>query len=1235
MDLTRIAKINHLADFDDIEEVIVVEDAETGEIVLRNKAYKKHIEAFAGTLPSFDKRFFTIDTIHSVIDGRLCAVEVALPILPVEISFYNHSLRQTISDIENIVRTEVTTDFLTSKNGRNYHDRMLDRIVRRMMKYYESPYAHVFLFGPTREDPGVLSQFALAEPDDATPKISRTILPAYWANSLDNFFGRGFSLLCQNMDGFEPFDPQLALRLKERHIETIVIIPFFAENKMIGLLSLADPKEVGDTTDLFLADFAVNSIGSMVYRGSLYANMYFDDVTGFPWLSTIEYFYERFLQENANIPITICEFDFLHLRMVARTYGPKKRDELLEATSQVLRKKYPKALIARRNGSDDLIIVTTGVAENIAIEANKISEEIHDLYPDIALTLVFGIYQVKDKSEGLEYSLLKTTFAHKYAKEDPFGRIKIFDEKMGERETKNLYYTSRFRQALESGEFEIYIQPKYNLERQQYFGGEALVRWKINGKLIPPDEFIPLFEANGVCRELDLYILKKACDTIARWLKADAKTALPISVNFSRVDFADPGLFEKALFIIKESGIPTDYIEIEITESAYVDYEAQIISFLKKCHAAGIRVLMDDFGSGVSSFSSLKNLSVDVLKLDYKFLSTGGDNAKKRRIIEGIISLARTIGVPVIVEGLETKDEASFFHSLGVRYVQGFLFGKPMPVLDFEKITNREATFQITEITDDRMLYHDILDPGTNANLLFDQLDALQGVFRFDGKTLYPVAINKYLSESISAISPVENFLSSDLFSYLTPRVKAIALSCLSTAREPYVFTAKHKIIFSFGTNKYPLYISTMLIKRDSSTGYEYYLLQGTSAVSGGTGINSFETGDTDLEDMLRSAGQGCVITDEQGYILKFNEFIYAHFPSIEVNKHLTAVFGSEISKALTVKRIYDVASGSVFEVQGKEGKFNGKPAFALIFTALGRPNSYIGEMGGKGFKFYDRMISTISKVALSYVEIDLDEDYFIEVHMNEEHAKLYGSAYQTGSYSKNLYTRLLEAVRSEDVHIIEEKFSFSSLVDAGRAMSPFSVTYKLKGRNEFHRIETKFYYDLGHHYVCFFLEDVTESQIRDFDSLTGCLGRTAGSRIMSNYIANHPLDKMAFVVLDIDRFKELNDTYGHPIGDKILAKVNDAFKRLPSSYIYGTRFGGDEFAILISERGSDFDPDKVKQEIDFVFTDIGHEAGISGELHVSCGIALIPESGGRVETLYPIADGDLYEEKRKKSLKR
>ena len=1232
MDFSSFSHFTKFSDFDAIPYLVVIEDVETRTIVYTNSAYKKAVEGFGGALPTFDKRFVSIDTEHMVIEGKLRAVEVARSVLPVEKSFYNNTLRLTISDIQNIVRTEVNTDFLTSENGRNYHDKLIEGMIRKLMEYYEMKYTHLFVFQGSPKVPGVLHQFFL-DGDKFTSKSYESVLNDYWANSLDTFFGVGYSLFCEDMKGFAPFDESLYKRLTDRKIETIVIIPFFAESKLIGLLSIANPKKIDDVTDMFLADFVTNSIGSMIYRGKLYATMYFDEVTGFPWSSAIEYFYPRFLEANKDIPISICEFDFLHARTITSTYGAEKRDEIYKATAAILRDKYPNAIVARKNGSDNFIVITTGVAENLAIEANKIVEELHAIFSEILITLVFGIYQVKNREEKLDYSLLKASFAHNYAKNDPFGRIKVFDEKMGESESRNLFFINRFRDSLAKEDFKVFIQPKYDLETKHYCGGEALVRWFLDGKFVPPDEFIPLFEASGICHELDLYILRKTCEIIKSWLDKDPESALPISVNFSRVDFADPNLFEKILFVVRDVGVPADYVEIEITESAYVDYEPQIISFLTKCHAAGIRVLMDDFGSGVSSFSSLKNLNVDILKLDYKFLSFGGDNAKKKKIIEGIVSLARTIGTPVIVEGVETNEEASFFHSLGVRFLQGFLFGKPMPLEEFNKIKNREAIFQITEVADDRMLYHDLLDRASNTSLLFNELDLLQGIFRFDGKGLYPVVLNKRLEESISTVSLISTFLQSDLLSFVSGGVKKEAIACLSGDHTPYAFTAKHRVVFNFGTNQYPIFLSSMFIKKDSS-GSEYYLFQGTSAYRSSDRF-AHEITNVDLEDILRSAVHGCVITNEQGYILKFNDYIYQYFPKVEVGKHLSAVFGNEITNASTLRRIYHIDKGSVFEVTGREGRYAGNPSFALVFNNLGKPNSHVCELSGNGFKFYDRMLATISKVALSYVEIDLDEDYFMEIHLDERHAELYGATFQTGKYSTELYERFHKNARSEDLPMIEERFAFSKLIDAGRAMSPFSVTYKIKGKNEFHRIETKFYYDLGHHYVCFFLEDVTESQIRDFDLLTGCLGRTAGSRIITNYISNHLLDKMAFVILDIDHFKDLNDTYGHPMGDRVLAKVNDAFKKLPDRYIYATRFGGDEFAVLVKERPDDYSPDKIREEIGLVFKNIGYEVGINREISISAGVALIPENGGRVEMLYPIADSDLYEQKRLKKLKR
>ena len=228
------------------------------------------------------------------------------------------------------------------------------------------------------------------------------------------------------------------------------------------------------------------------------------------------------------------------------------------------------------------------------------------------------------------------------------------------------------------------------MQKKTYYGGEALVRWRLAGQIVPPSDFIPLFESNGLCRELDLYVLEKVCQTLARWRKESPENMVPISVNFSRNDFSDNTLFEEILFIINNYQIPTKYIEIEVTESAYVDFESQISLFLNKCRSAGIRVLMDDFGSGVSSFNSLKNLNIDTLKLDYKFLSATGDNEKKRKIIESIVSLARDIHMSVIVEGVEKKNQLEFLGELGVLFVQGYYFSKPLPLEDFERLIEKE-----------------------------------------------------------------------------------------------------------------------------------------------------------------------------------------------------------------------------------------------------------------------------------------------------------------------------------------------------------------------------------------------------------------------------------------------------------------------------------------------------------------------------------------------------------------
>ena len=1227
MDILKYRNLHRQEDFDDLDVFVIFEDIETKQIVYKNKKYIDAITALGDKKPNFDNRFITIDSFVGEIDGKPIVIEIGEPITPVTNIQNNLELRTTISEIESDKREEIHNDFLKLQTGKRKHDNILDNIVRRIIKFYESKYAHLFIFGKTRTERGTLYQYELEhEEKDAIGKS--IFLPSYWDNSFTNFFEKGFSLLCENIDGFATFDAPLKEEFVRRKIEAIIMIPFFAESELIGLLMLSNPKKYGDRPDLFLADYASNSIGTLIHRGALYNNLYFDDITGFSWSNAIDVFYNDYISQQKDLPIVIMQFDISHFRSVNRSYGVDKGNKILQSIAEILKRKYPNSLLSRKNGSDTFVVVTTGIAENLALEANNIIFEVRSEYPAIMLVLSFGIYQVKDKNEDLNLSMLKVTFAHRVAKEDNLIKIRIYDEDLDKKEQVLQYYTNNFYPSIEEEKFEVYLQPCYNLQRQNFCSAEALVRWNLDGQLVPPNEFISLFETNGLCRELDLFVLEKVCKTLAKWQKECPEKMVPISVNFSRVDFSDESLFEEIVFIINNYQIPKKYIEIEITESAYVDYESQIITFLEKCHAAGIRILMDDFGSGVSSFNSLKNLNIDVLKLDYKFLSKTGDNKKKRKIIQSIVALARDIGIGVIVEGVETRDEASFFTNLGIEYVQGYFFGRPMPIPEFEKIVNIQAAFPEEVVSDSRLLLNELLDRKSNVHLLFTESSSYMGIFRFDGKQLYPIYLNEIAEKNISMAGQTHNLSKNGLLEFVDEHTKEEAIKCLSAAKNLYQFTSRKKITFKFGLHSYDFNFCSMFIKEDKE--YRYFIMQANPIA-----IPEEPTVYKDYEKeaywLLSSKSFGCVLLDESNNILEYNDYAKQLYPEIAKGKNRDDLIGVVLDPHTKTHRLYSKNMKVVCDVEYKDVSLNGNYLRIVILTPLGNPNKYITELADTGFKCYDRALSTVDRIAIYYTEVDLSNDTFMQMNFKKIDVLNDDCVLRTGKYSDDYLEHFLKVISKDDRVRVEKKMTFEALNEASKSMSPFKITYKISGQKIFFRINVKFYHDNGHFYACFYTEDITEMKLKDYDILTGCMSRNGGINFINNYFKEHPLEKMAFIVVDLDKFKTLNDTYGHPLGDRVLTKMHSSFKKLPPEFGNSTRLGGDEFCLLLKKRDADFDKEKVREQIDDVIKVIGKEVGLGMETHCSCGFALFPEEGSDVDSLYSVADKDLYIHKARK----
>ncbi len=241
--------------------------------------------------------------------------------------------------------------------------------------------------------------------------------------------------------------------------------------------------------------------------------------------------------------------------------------------------------------------------------------------------------------------------------------------------------------ALRNNEFDIYIQPKYSLKSESIVGAECLVRVNSkNKRVINTERFIYILEKDKSIIELDLYILEEACKIINRWLDNKFKL-VPISVNVSRVTLIEDDTFiTKLNDIINNYNIDTRFLEIEVTERVMLKDTNKIISVIKEIKDLGIKVSLDDFGSGYSSLTILKNLPIDTIKLDKLFLDKKDISEKGKIVIESIINMANRLGLEVVAEGVEYFEQAQVLKNLGCEIVQGYLYGRPTNISDFEKL---------------------------------------------------------------------------------------------------------------------------------------------------------------------------------------------------------------------------------------------------------------------------------------------------------------------------------------------------------------------------------------------------------------------------------------------------------------------------------------------------------------------------------------------------------------------
>lgn len=385
--------------------------------------------------------------------------------------------------------------------------------------------------------------------------------------------------------------------------------------------------------------------------------------------------------------------DIEHFKLFNDWYGREAGDELLAAIGGLLRQaQETEGGLAGYMGGDDFVILLPDRPETLRNIQDQIMSYVKENEGTVGFMPAFGIYGIDGEVISVSAMYDRASIALASVKGNYTRRVCRYDSRMKQKMEEDHKLLSEVQRALEKGELTFYAQPKCNMRTGRIVGLESLVRWNHPERgLIMPGDFIPLLENNGLITKLDLYIWEEVCRKVKQWIDRGHR-AIPISVNVSRMDIYALNVTQVFSELIQRYDIDPGLVEIEITESAYVKEYKVITGVVEELRAAGFTVLMDDFGSGYSSLNMLKDVNVDILKIDMKFLDMNHESMDKGLgILEAITRMANIVGMRMIAEGVENQDQMELLLDMGCTYGQGYYFYRPMPIEMFEPLLADEA----------------------------------------------------------------------------------------------------------------------------------------------------------------------------------------------------------------------------------------------------------------------------------------------------------------------------------------------------------------------------------------------------------------------------------------------------------------------------------------------------------------------------------------------------------------
>lgn len=523
---------------------------------------------------------------------------------------------------------------------------------------------------------------------------ARKDISAYARKHWEAKLGKNVVVYVDNIAQIENIDARVYRFLENRGVKNFLLIPIWDKMNVYGFLCLKNIDR--DTTEMSTAGavsaMLLECMKVLTERDNMKSIRYYDETTGYLNFDGFKRCMRRILGNGKKY--AFCAFDVIRFKYFNEVFGYDIGNIVLKNVADMFARMLSEEEFMCRISADNFCalfeytdeeVLRTKIEDIVSAVANYFRLNYEGRY---LVELAAGVYTIPvNNKDSVDTMLNMATIAKKRAKQEIGNKVRFYDEDLKTAAMREIELESSMDEAIRKEEFKVYLQPQVYIGKTGpetlYFRAEALCRWVRNNDFYAlPSEFIPLFEHDGRITKLDMYMLDKACG-IVRKLREEENMSTCIAVNLSRATILQPDFIENVESILSAYGIRPGEIELEFTEGvAVTNYErfAEIIRQLKKlgCYCA-----MDDFGSELSSLNVLQNLPVDVLKLDKKFFETKENDERQSSIVRDTINMARDLDMRTIAEGIENKRQVSMLRKAECDFIQGFVYARPMPVLEY------------------------------------------------------------------------------------------------------------------------------------------------------------------------------------------------------------------------------------------------------------------------------------------------------------------------------------------------------------------------------------------------------------------------------------------------------------------------------------------------------------------------------------------------------------------------